>query len=63
MFFDVLGHSFCSVNLTEKLQGVAFAPVVFFYFFESDQHNRAMKGEEVDMPRDGLKIVALGERV
>ena len=39
-------------RLTQKLQGMAFAPEVFFGFFEGEQQGGAVEGEEVTMPRD-----------
>src|SRR5512145_3395533 len=41
---------------------MAFAAVVFFHFFESDQQDRAMKGKEVDMPGHGSEVIDPGKR-
>ena len=49
------------VNLTKKFQLVPFPPVPLFHFLKTKQQKRPMKCEEIDMPRDGRKIVDLGE--
>ena len=57
----VANRGFIAAVLAQKLQRAALPAVVFFYFFEGDEQDRAVKGEKINMPRDRSKEVDPGQ--